>query len=373
MILTVSLIAMLVSINVSLIANSEGADFIIQFGPSENRYDASAPQLVDKKQTLSKSSGKSMPEAKIGLRDSQPKISNDSKVTTSSSENKTKNRPKVEWKKSQPKITNTSKEIVVNDTSNARENRTKIKLKGKMKAKDMPAEIDIAIEDGPVFEAPIINPNTKSFDPNINGVIVTKVQGSAKDLDSTRQMLCLLTKAYNHRVNHDIVVFTSEAIEPDEITSLQKIVHPANLTVQIDNPGLHQMVEDLSPSRKKHLLDRCNVTSTSELHWRSYCWEVSSKGKSREMLAYNWQAEFRSLWIWIHPLLASYNYMLWIDSDAFCTRTWNQDPFAVMERHDLALVGLISNSSKWSIRFFPSKFVFLFLVPLTIEFGIPVV
>ena len=91
------------------------------------------------------------------------------------------------------------------------------------------------------------------------------------------------------------------------------------------------------------------------------------------MLAYNWQAEFRSLWIWIHPLLASYNYMLWIDSDAFCTRTWNQDPFAVMERHDLALVGLISNSSKWSIRFFPSKFVFLFLVPLTIEFGIPVV
>ena len=218
------------------------------------------------------------------------------------------------------------------------QNRTKIKLNGKMKMEDMPMEMDILIEDGPVYEAPIIYPNVRDFDSGINGVIVTKIQGSEREIDSARQMLCLLTKAYNNRVNHDIVVFTSEAINATQIESLQNIVHPAKLTVAVDNPGLHQMVDELSPARKKHLLDRCNVTKTSELSWRTKCWEEGSNQKTHEMIAYNWQAEFRSLWMWTHPLLAPYKYMMWVDSDAFCTRIWNQDPFAAMERHDLALL-----------------------------------
>ena len=108
------------------------------------------------------------------------------------------------------------------------QNRTKIKLNGKMKVEDMPMEMDILIEDGPVFEAPIIDPTVKEFDPGINGVIVTKIQGSEREVDSARQMLCLLTKAYNHRVNHDIVVFTSEEINTTQIESLQKIAHQPN-------------------------------------------------------------------------------------------------------------------------------------------------
>jgi len=93
-------------------------------------------------------------------------------------------------------------------------------------------------------------------------------------------------------VNHDIIVFTSEMMEQEEIEGLEIIVHPAKLLVEIDNLGLHQMIDDLNPSQRKY------------------------------------------------PALTSYKHMMWMDSDAFCTRTWKQDPFAAMERHDLALVGL---------------------------------
>ena len=101
------------------------------------------------------------------------------------------------------------------------QNRTKIKLNGKMKMEDMPMEMDILIEDGPIYDTPIIHPNVRDFDSGIKGVIVTKIQGSEREIDSARQMLCLLTKAYNNRVNHDIVIFTSEAINATQIELLQ--------------------------------------------------------------------------------------------------------------------------------------------------------
>jgi len=167
---------------------------------------------------------------------------------------------------------------------------------------------------------------------------VTKIQGYPVDLMAAKQMLCLLTKAYNHRVHHDIVVFTSIPIETTEIEAFRALVHPANLTVAVDNPGLNVTVLNLSPERRQHLLDRCNVTSVKELRWRTKCLEESSNKKTKDTIAYTWQAEFRALWIWTHPLLEPYKYMMWMDSDAFCTRAWKQDPFAAMERHDLALL-----------------------------------
>mmetsp|Transcript_23875 Transcript_23875/g.52801 ORF Transcript_23875/g.52801 Transcript_23875/m.52801 type:complete len:599 (+) Transcript_23875:234-2030(+) len=210
--------------------------------------------------------------------------------------------------------------------------------KGGNESTEKTLEIHLTIDDEPIFEAPVINPETKDFDPNINAVIVTKIHGSVQ-LRILRQMLCLLTKAYNNRVNHDIIIFTSEKINETDVIALQQIVSPAKLVVEIDNPGLHKMVNDLSPSRKKHLLDRCNVGSTEELSWFTKCSEVGSfKTFKSERIAYNWQAEFRALWLWTHPFVAPYKYMMWIDSDVFCSRVWNEDPIAAMERHDLALL-----------------------------------
>jgi hypothetical protein len=183
---------------------------------------------------------------------------------------------------------------------------------------EKPMEIHLTFHDPPIYEAPIIDQTILDFDYptttsiNNDAVIVTKIQGPPH-LRALRQMLCLLTKAYNNRVQHDIIVFTSELIEQSDIDELQMIVSPAKLIVEIDNPGLQNMVNDLSDSQRKHLFERCgtNITSSSELSWYTECTEVRSyKTLKGERIAYNWQAEFRALWLWIHPLLKPYKYMM---------------------------------------------------------------
>jgi hypothetical protein len=51
-------------------------------------------------------------------------------------------------------------------------------------------------------------------------------------------------------------------------------------------------------------------------------------------LAYNWQAEFRSLHLWHHPALKEYKTMMWVDADAFCTKPWEQDPIEYFVKND---------------------------------------
>ena len=199
-------------------------------------------------------------------------------------------------------------------------------------------EIHKTFDDPPIFHPHISNPTIQDFDPKIPGVVVTKIQGPPH-IRPLRQMLCLFTEAYNNRPNHDIIVFTSEPIEEEDIQELKSLVAPAKLILEIDNPGLQQMVDELSSEQKSHLLERCNAKTSADLSWYSKCEEVRSYTTIKnERVAYNWQAEFRALHLWTHALLTPYKYMLWIDSDAFCTRVWKQDPIAAMERYDLALV-----------------------------------
>ena len=187
---------------------------------------------------------------------------------------------------------------------------------------------------------PIANPNVKEFDPTQRVVIVTKIHGP-ENLNILEQMICLLTQAYNNRVQYDIIIFSSDPINsethPQAIT-IQKVAEPAKLTFITDNPGLHTMVDSLSPERRQHLLQRCNVTETSELTWFTKCLEQAGKDTLKERIAYNWQAEFRSKHLWVHPSMMKYKYMLWFDVDAFCSKIWEQDPIAVMAKYNLALL-----------------------------------
>jgi hypothetical protein len=200
-------------------------------------------------------------------------------------------------------------------------------------------EIFKSFNDPPVIRPPIIYPNIQDFDPNMPGsVVVTKIQGPPH-LRALRQMLCLFTKAYNDRARRDIIVFSSEAIDREDVQSLEYIASPAKLTVEIDNPGLHDMVNSFSPIQQSKLLERCRVTNVSELTWYSQCDEEGSYATLKgERIAYTWQAEFRALHLWTHKALHPYKYMMWMDSDAFCTRVWNEDPLAAIVRHDLVLV-----------------------------------
>jgi hypothetical protein len=213
-------------------------------------------------------------------------------------------------------------------------------------------EIYKTFDDPPVIRPSIVDPNVQDFDPNLPGmVVVTKIQGPPH-LRALRQMLCLFTKAYNDRAHREIVVFTSEPIDPQDIRQLQQLAVPAQLTVEVDNPGLHEMIQSFTPQQQKELLQRCHAKRVSDLTWYSQCDEERSYTTLKgERLAYTWQAEFRALHLWTHPALKGYRYMMWMDSDAFCTRVWKQDPLAAMMRYDLILVSTIKKRKKDTVHF----------------------
>ena len=178
----------------------------------------------------------------------------------------------------------------------------------------------------------------QDFDPQAPAVIVTKIQGDST-FGALNQMLCLLKYAYNYRVNYDIVVFSADPLSEENLATLRATIAPANLNFVVDNPGLQVMVDALPEDRRKHLLQRCgNARHSSDLVWQTRCNETTSAGSTVMPIAYNWQAEFRALHIWKHPALAKYKYMLWMDTDAFCTRVWRQDPIAMMRRNDLVIL-----------------------------------
>jgi hypothetical protein len=189
-------------------------------------------------------------------------------------------------------------------------------------------------------------------------VIATKIHGPHQ-WGLLQQSLCLLHFAYNKRVKYDIVVFSSEPIPAGMLQSIKSLLAPAKVTVALDNRGLKEEIAALSPSRYKSFLNKCRdhillnsmeINTDSEtgidigtdtkvllddqsilqnLTWYSDC------GDGR--LAYNWQAEFRSRHIWHHPALAKYKWMMWMDTDSFCTKPWQRDPVALAIRNDLAI------------------------------------
>lgn len=154
-------------------------------------------------------------------------------------------------------------------------------------------------------------------------VIATKIHGPHQ-WTLVEQSLCLLHFAYNHKVLYDIVVFSAEPIPNEKIEEFRKVVAPAKFDVVMDNIGLQEEIAALTPEKRELFLERCQVKSPGNLTWFSNCRDPKRRKGSR--LAYNWQAEFRSVRVWEHPALDKYKYMLWIDSDGFSSRPWKKDP-----------------------------------------------
>lgn len=135
----------------------------------------------------------------------------------------------------------------------------------------------------------------------------------------------MLHFAYNHKVHYDIVVFSALEVPEEKIEELQKIVAPAKFEIVINNIGLREEIEALTPAKHDLFLQRYNASSPVNLTWFSECVDPGG-GKKTHRLAYNWQAEFRSVRVWEHPALADYRYMFWLDSDPFPSRPFKKDP-----------------------------------------------
>ena len=181
------------------------------------------------------------------------------------------------------------------------------------------------------------------FEHQPGAVIVTKIHGPHQ-LKLLQQSICLLHAAYNYRVLYDIVVFTTLPVPEEEevgesediLKRIRSMVTPASFTIVVDTEGIVQQVKELSPERRQAFLDRCNATSPEQITWDTKCREPNSKA-AYSQLAYNWQAEFRSWHIWTHPALHKYRYMMWIDTDAYCTRPWDRDPIALAMNQSMAI------------------------------------
>ena len=173
------------------------------------------------------------------------------------------------------------------------------------------------------------------FEKQPGVVVASKVHGLFQ-WNALEQSMCLFTQAYNNRVGYDIVVFTTEEVPEHRIEQVRALVAPASFRVVIDNPGLHEMVHNMTKEQQQALLQRCNETRIEDLTWRDT--KCSEENISPERLGYNWQAEFRSWHIWNHEALEAYSTMIWLDSDAFCTIKWPRDPITYFLENNLAIL-----------------------------------
>ncbi len=205
------------------------------------------------------------------------------------------------------------------------------------------------------------NTTQSSFHKYDKVVIVTKVLSSSS-IDTLIQMLCLFHAAYNRFVHYDIIVFTTIPFTDDQIQTVRDIVAPSNLEVVTEGPSLEDHLNNMTESERNDLYRRChvnvnstvpvNVTDqqtktiqqnetsgmdiTNGITWSHHCEEENSPHVFN--LGYAWQAEFRSYHLWTHPALENYKYMMWLDADAMCTKTWEVDPVRVMVENDLILM-----------------------------------
>jgi hypothetical protein len=178
--------------------------------------------------------------------------------------------------------------------------------------------------------------NCHSFQ-RYNGVVITTKVHWAQSLIPLKRMLCTIKAAYNRFVQYDVVVFTTIPWTQEEILELAKVVSPASLTVALDGPPLQEQLASMSDEEYEALTKRCHVTNRKEeLTWFHHC--VEENYGTRANLAYAWQSEFRAYHIWKHPALKEYKWMIWMDSDAICTKTWEKDPIKYMIENNLTIM-----------------------------------
>ena len=186
----------------------------------------------------------------------------------------------------------------------------------------------------PYAKPPVAN----EFKKQKGVVIATKIHGSHQ-MPLLRQFLCLFNFAYNAKMKYDVLVYTTQALSKEEEKEITELGKPAKVTIVIDNPGLHELIDELPANKKERFLKKCELDNDPDgMKMKNLTWFTNCKENGRSSrLAYNWQAEFRAWRIWTHKSLKPYKYMLWIDADAFCTEEWKRDPVAFFIEHKLAI------------------------------------
>lgn len=152
------------------------------------------------------------------------------------------------------------------------------------------------------------------FEKQDGVVILAKIHGGNDEtsMAELRQSLCLLKQAYNGRMNYDQIVFTTEPLNDDYVQLLTDIVAPAKLTIVVDSKPLQDEIAALDPERRRKFLAKCNTTDPSTITWVTRCEEHLLHELGDKKLSYNWMAEFRTKYLWTHPALDAYKYVMYV-------------------------------------------------------------
>jgi hypothetical protein len=184
-------------------------------------------------------------------------------------------------------------------------------------------------------ESSFLDVHEPPFQRYPNVVITTKVHWS-KNLKQLKRMLCTFNAAYNRFVNYDVLVFTTMPWSDEEVEELARVVAPAKLIVSIDAPPLEEQLASMTKEELDFLYERCNVKDNENITWFHHCTEKDYINPAN--LAYAHQSEFRAYHIYNHPAMQDYKWMLWLDSDTLCSKTWESDPIQVMIENNLTVL-----------------------------------
>ena len=171
---------------------------------------------------------------------------------------------------------------------------------------------------------------------NAPTVVVTKVLWPTQ-LKQLQQMMCLFQAAYNRHVNYDWIVFTTLPWSDEQVRTLQELVPTVRVRIVLDNVHtLSEQLNAMTSSERTFLEERCQKKPDENLTWFHHCREPGTHNAAN--LGYSWQSEFRAFHLFTKEILQPYKYMIWMDSDAYCTKEWTHDPIQLMVEHDLVLL-----------------------------------
>lgn len=189
-------------------------------------------------------------------------------------------------------------------------------------------------------------PSTKDGE---NGVIVYKVNSVFDKGGVLFHSLCLMNSHFNGLHNYPIVIFSNGPFTHSEKHAVLQVTGNANVTFaesEFYSNFFSQpdgLPVGLTNEVKQSILDKCPKQNGQALSSDTTC--NTSMGTLK--LGYIWMNVWTYHYMWRESALSSYDYYVYVDSDALVMSKWNFDPFKVMRSNSLKFIFNQYANSAW--------------------------
>jgi hypothetical protein len=182
-----------------------------------------------------------------------------------------------------------------------------------------------------------------------NGVIVYKVNSAFDKGGVLFHSLCLLNAHFNGVHNYPIVIFSNGPLTDSEKDAALQMTGNANVTFaesEFYSDFFSQpdgLPVGVTNDVKRSILDKCPTQNGQPLSSDTTCNTTMGHVK----LGYIWMNVWTYHYMWREPALSSYDYYVYVDSDALVMSKWKFDPFKVMRSNNLKFIFNQYANSGW--------------------------